>query len=87
MKVVAKPIDMLAWFDKGGVPRPIRFRVTDENKCNNVIKIDRVITMDKEKLAGNEMLVYRCESSIDGIEKVYELKFEIKSCKWMLFKI
>jgi hypothetical protein len=43
--------------------------------------------MDKEKLAGNEMLVYRCESSIDGIEKVYELKFEIKSCKWMLFKI
>ncbi len=87
MKVVAKPIDMLAWFDKGGTLTPIRFRMTGEDKCNHIIKIDRVITMGKEKLAGNDMLVYRCESNIEGTEKIYELKFEIKTCKWMLFKI
>jgi hypothetical protein len=85
MKVVSKPIEMIAFFDMDGAPRPIRFRMMDED--NNVIKIDRIITMNKEKLAGNEMLVYCCESNIEGIQKIYELKFEIKSCKWILFKI
>jgi hypothetical protein len=87
MRVVARPVDMLAWFDKDGIPNPLRFRFSDEDECNLVIKVDKIINRDKEKLAGNEMILFRCQSLIDGIEKVYELKFEIRSCRWMIYKM
>lgn len=87
MRVIAKPIDMLAWFDKNGIPSPLKFRFINEEEANYVVNVDRVITKEKEKLAGNEMMLFRCQSVIDGIEKMYELKFEIKSCKWMIYKM
>ena len=89
MRVVARPVDMLAWFDKDGIPNPLRFRFSDEDEAesNLVIKVDKIINRDKEKLAGNEMILFRCQSLIDGVEKVYELKFEIKNCRWIIYKI
>ncbi len=86
MKAIAKPIDVIAWFTEDGTPSPIRFRInTDESK--QVIKVDRVVFMQREKLAGNPMLVFRCQSLIDNIDKVYELKYEINTCKWLLWKM
>jgi hypothetical protein len=87
MKVVAKPIEMVAWFTLDGVPNPARFRIRDDKEPWTVIKVDRIITRSLEKYAGNEMLVFRCQSVIDGLEKVYELKYEKATCKWILFKI
>ncbi len=87
MKVVAKPIAMVCWFEKTGVPHPVRFKVAEDDESEKVIKIDKVITVDKEKLAGNPMLVFTCESEINGHLKPYEIKYEINTMKWILFKI
>ena len=87
MKVVATPIEMVAWFTQEGIPRPVRFRLVNEEGTYTIIKIDRIISKDREKLAGNEMLIFRCESMITGIHKVYEIKYEIRTCKWILYKI
>lgn len=87
MKVVAKPIEVVAWFTADGVPHPARFRYCDEDGANEVIKIDKIIYKDREKLAGNEMIKFVCQSEIDGISKLFEIKYELKTCKWMLFKI
>ena len=87
MKVIAKPIEMVAWFENQGNINPIRFRMECEDKSYKVIKIDKVIKKNSEKIAGNIMQIFICSSIIDGIEKNYELKYEINSCKWMLFKI
>lgn len=85
MKVYAKPIEMVAWFDKDGI-HPVRFRI--EGKDGSVVvKIDKVIKKDLEKLAGNPMLVFTCESEINGQLRPYEIKYEIGTMKWMLFKI
>lgn len=85
MKVVAKPIDVVAWFDKDGI-HPTKFRI--ENKEGKVvIKIGRIIKKDMEKLAGNLMLVFTCESEINGLVKPYEIKYELNTMKWILFKI
>lgn len=86
MKVVAKPIDMIAVFSKEGIPTPVRFKYCDDETAM-VIKVDRVIIREAEKLAGNNMVVFRCQSTIDNIQKVYELKYELSTCKWILFKI
>ncbi|SET54400.1 hypothetical protein SAMN05660297_02706 [Natronincola peptidivorans] len=85
MKLLMKPIEMIAWFTKEGVPTPIKYRLM-EDAANITIKVDRVIIRDEEKLAGNKMFIYRCQSILDNTEKIYELKYEINTCKWFLYK-
>lgn len=87
MKVIAKSIDMVVWFNEKGEPNPIRFRVTKEDSSFKVIKVDKVLYKEEEKLAGNKMIVFRCQSIIDGVDKVYEIKYELSTCKWILFKM
>ncbi|WP_242975913.1 hypothetical protein [Desulfosporosinus sp. FKB] len=82
MKVVMKPIEMIAWFDVPGIPRPIRFRHDGE-----VVKVEQIIRLSEEKLAGNRMKIYECQSNINGQLKRYELKYELNTCKWFLYKI
>ena len=87
MKVVAKPIEMVTYTDTKGNINPVRFKITKEDETSSVVKIDKVISVDKEKLAGNNMLVYKCQSAVNGADKLYEIKYELSSCRWMLFKI
>jgi hypothetical protein len=87
MKTLAKPIDIVCWFEKTGIPHPVRFKVSREDESETVIKVDRVITVDKEKLAGNDMMVFKCQSVINNTARLFELKYEIRTCKWILFKI
>ena len=72
IKTLMKPIEMIAWFDMNGTPRPIRFRIDG----NIVQRVDMVITITEEKLAGNR--IYRCQSEINGAVKPFELKYELQ---------
>ena len=87
MKVVAKPIEVVSYTDDKGDMRPLRFRIQNEDQTTKVIKIDKVITKETEKLAGNYMLVFKCQSLIDNIQRLFEIKYELQTCKWILFKI
>lgn len=87
MKVVCKPIDMVAWFEKNGKVHPIKFRIKGKDEENKVIHIDRIRCVKLEKLAGNQMYVFECESVINDEFKIYEIKYEMETCKWILFKI
>ena len=87
VKIVAKPIEVVSWTDINGNINPVRFKITKEDGSNSVVRIDKVICIEKEKLAGNHMLVFKCQSVITGAERLYELKYELSTCRWMLFKI
>ncbi|EGW36656.1 hypothetical protein [Desulfosporosinus sp. OT] len=65
MKVLMKPIEMIAWFDLDG-PRPIRFRVNGE-----VYKVHQVSNISEVKLAGNRMKIFRCQSEIGGQPTIF----------------
>ena len=86
MKVVSKKIDMIACFKKDGNINPIKFRIEEEDKCQ-VIKIEKIISTDLEKLCGNRMWVFTCSAVVDGVEKVFELKYDLEGCRWILYKI
>ena len=47
----------------------------------------KVICVDKEKLAGNNILAFKCQSVINGDDKLFEIKYELGTCRWILFKI
>ena len=82
MRVLMKPIEMIAWFDLPGTLRPIRFRHE-----GTVVKVGQIVKVTEEKLAGNRMRVYECQSEIHGQLKRFELKYEMSTCKWYLFKM
>ena len=81
MKIYMRPVEMIAWFDFDK-PRPIKFKLGDK-----VLKVEQVINFCEEKLAGNSMIVYRCQSEMNGKLKPFGLRFELQTCKWFLFKI
>lgn len=82
MKVVAKPVEMLLWVDDKGTLHPVKFRCE-----GTVIKIDRVISMDVNRLAGNSTLVFTCQGIINQQDRVFEVRYELRTCRWTLFKI
>lgn len=86
MKVIAKPIEMIVWFDKNGTVCPTSFKLIKEDSSTETIKIDKIIKRAVEKFAGNKMLVFTCQSAINGTERIYEIKYELGTCKWVLFK-
>ena len=67
MKVLALPIEVISYTDNKGAIRPIRFRMQIDDELMQVIKIDKVLVKDPEKLAGNIMIVYKCQSLIDNV--------------------
>lgn len=87
MKVVVKPVEMIAWFENGGNINPVKFRIEGDNNILQVVKIGKVLKRSKEKIAGNNMFIFTCSSVVNGIEKIYELKYDVDKCKWYLFKI
>lgn len=87
MKILMKPVDMIAYFTKDGIPYPLRYKVDWEDCENTTIKVNKILWHEEENLAGNKMIVFSCQSTINGLEKRYELKYELESCKWFLFKI
>ena len=87
MRILARPIEVISYTDNNGDIRPLRFRLQVDDEPLKVIKVDKVIIKETEKLAGNTMLIFKCQSFIDNVEKLFELRYEIKTCKWVLFKI
>lgn len=43
--------------------------------------------MTEEKFAGNRMLCFRCQSEIKEELRPFEIKFELGTCKWFLYKM
>ncbi len=87
MRTRPREVDVLASFDRTGQVRPLRLRIEDDMGERTTIKVDRVILFEVEKLAGNIMIKYRCQTVIDNAERIFELKYERDTCKWYLFKM
>lgn len=85
MKVVVLGIEMICHFSKEGVI-PLKFRYL-EGDSYKVIKVDKIISKTSEKLCGNVGLIFDCQSIIDGIERLYQIKYIVNDMKWLLFKI
>jgi hypothetical protein len=86
MKIVSKNIEMIAYFKESGMINPIRFRIQEEDKYE-VIKIDKIVKTDLQKLCGNKMWIYTCCGVVRNVEKIFEIIYDIEKCKWILFKI
>jgi hypothetical protein len=86
MKVLRLPIEMISLTTETGQIAPIKFRYRD-GRQTKTIKVDRVLERDEEQKAGIKIVLFRCQSVIGGEERIFELIYEILSCKWYLYKM
>jgi hypothetical protein len=66
--------------------RPIRFQVEQHEELIT-IKVNHISEQHNEKLAGIPTIIYRCQSVISNVERIYELKYELMTHKWFLYKM
>lgn len=77
--------EMVAWFNKSSILTSVRFKTYNDD-TTSTIKINKILFAEIEKLARNKIIVYRCQSAFNRIEKLYMIKYELCACKWMCFK-
>ena len=87
MKIVAKPINVIAVFNCEHIPSPRKFRYETDSSSTCEVKVDRIIESERKRIAGIESIVYLCQSEIEGQIKLYELKYVISTYSWELYKI
>lgn len=87
MKIVARPIDMIATFSREKRPVPYKFRYDNPSGKYMEVKVDRIVSFEERRLAGIDTIVYTCQSEIAGEIRIYELKYVIGQYRWELYKI
>ena len=78
---------MIAWHDFDGAPHPVRFRYEDDNEQLVTVAVKRSMRKDINKFAGNKMLPFECQAIINNEIKIFELWYELDTCRWYLYKI
>lgn len=83
MKIYMRPIQVICVHDYDGTLTPIKWQV----RGRDPVLIDRIQEQHQEKIAGIPTLVYRCQSLIGDRERLYELKYEVLTHVWYLYKM
>lgn len=87
MKILAEPIDAVVKFTGKEKPIPFKFRYIDERGRQLTVRVDKILMCRESRTAGVRAFVYRCQSFIFGVERLYELKYLVQDCRWELYKM
>lgn len=81
------PIEMISVCGVDGALTPLRFRLEDETHCLQTVAITRVISCKPIQYAGIDALQYLCKAVTDGRERLFELRYTLRTHCWTLFQM
>lgn len=82
------PLQMFHVTSTTGEIRPIQFRRETENHTVQTVKVDEILSIKENNYAGINDFVFTCKSmSEDNIEELYELRYIVKTHKWLLYRM
>ena len=88
MTLLNKPIEVAAHLDSAGIIKPISFKNVNEDGTTTSFKIQRSIRRDKEKLGENAYIyTFTCEVIVDEKTILCDLKFNVQTKEWVLFRM
>lgn len=87
MRRLASTIDAVVVFRGSSKPLPYKFRYTDIDGQSREVLVSRIFLAEKSTVAGSPVYSYDCQSTIDGRERRYQLKYHPDKCFWELHKI
>ncbi len=79
-------IEVIAVFDTCGELQPLRFRFQGEDHQLYRVNIDKVLSVRKVSYVGMESMIYLCRAQMEQRERVFELKYTIRSHDWELVR-
>ena len=80
------PVQMLASCGTDGELRPLRFRLEAPDHTLCTVNITELVDSRKVEYVGLEAFVYLCRAELDGAEKLFELKYTVRTHRWVLFR-
>ena len=88
MTLINKPIEVAAYLDSAGIIKPLRFKNLNEDGSKTLFQIQRSIRRDKEKIGENSyMYTFTCEVLVDGKTVLCDLKYNVQTKEWVLFRM
>jgi hypothetical protein len=72
MNFVNKCIDMVAMFNKTREPKPIRFRVSDEDGEQQVFKIEKIMSKDAQRVKST---ILGFLIVMNGFQRLFEIRY------------
>lgn len=77
-------IEVMALFQRDQRPIPLRFRYTNDNGEQIVVKVTKVISIEGNLTEQDPLFVYKCISIIDNKQIEYEIGLRLKQNNWYL---
>ena len=87
MKAVRATVDMVAVFRGGEIPEPVRFRYTDREGRETVIKVGEVTDLRIDRYSNGKNITYTCTSLVGRRQLKYELRYIGNDIRWELYKV
>lgn len=80
------PVDVICVCSACGTIRPLRFQIEDDAHQMIRVDIDEVISTREIPYVGVEAQIYLCRAQVRGVQRLFELKYSIRSHSWSLFR-
>ena len=80
-------IEMISVFAADGSITPLRVRLENEEHCLQTIPITQVVCVKPICYAGVDAIQYLCKAVVEEKEKLFELRYTVKTHRWTLFRV
>ena len=80
------PIQMISCCSVDGELQPLRFRFEDRSHAVHIASVTGIIDMKRSNYVGVESINYLCKVLLEEREKLYELRYCIRSHRWELLR-
>ena len=80
------PVDVIAMYSANGDIRPLRLRLEDDTHGLLRIDIDEVVSSKMIRYVGIEAQVFLCRATVQGRNRMFELRYTIRSHNWCLIR-
>lgn len=80
-------IEMISVFATDGSITPLRFRLENEEHCLETVVISQVVSAKPICFAGIDAIQYLCKAIVEQKEKLFELRYTVKTHRWTLFRV
>lgn len=81
------PVDVIAMCSMDGQIRPLRLRIAEEDQQLMRVDIDDVVDVRQISYPGAEAQVFLCRARVGERDRMFELKYSIRSHKWSLIRL
>lgn len=86
-QVLNIPIQMISCCSTAGNITPMRFRFENPDHTMETVNVDSVLAHKDVSYNGINEMVFTCQATINGIARLFTLKYNIRSHKWIMFRM